>query len=96
MRLLNPLSLEQAMELVVRVEEKNQALGLRKQSTGPMRSGVLGSFGKSLSPLSSPQSGTSTSPPFARGWSQAPSESQAWCRLPKQGHLQLTLVKLNA
>ncbi|XP_063935341.1 transposon Tf2-1 polyprotein isoform X1 [Daucus carota subsp. sativus] len=82
-RLLNPISLEQAMELAVRIEEKNRAMGLRRQGLGSVRTGVLSNFNRSPPQTSSLSYGTSTSPPVGRGWSSSLSESQGSVQSPK-------------
>lgn len=40
-RLLSPLSLEQAMEMTLRVEEKNKAVGVRKTLLSSFKSGTF-------------------------------------------------------
>lgn len=83
-RLLNPISLEQAMELALRVEEKNRKTGLKKSGVSWFKGGQYSSVS-----FKSPQSNGSTayilhsSPTSVRSWSSQASESQSSVSSPK-------------
>lgn len=72
-RLLNPVNVEQAMELSSRVEERNKVTSSRKPFVGSAVSSV--NRGSMMSPVryGAPQTG----PPSNRSWSAISSESQA-------------------
>lgn len=78
-RLLSPLSLEQAMEMAIRVEEKNKAVGVRRNLMGSYKSGTL--TVQTLGPVSS--FGSVTSPTSVRSWATGASESQASVNVTK-------------
>lgn len=46
-RLLSPLNLDQAMDISVRIEEKNRAMGCTKIGPGSIKSGTYSHFGHS-------------------------------------------------
>lgn len=84
MRLLNLIHHEQAMELALRVEERNKVSGLRKTGLGGFK-------GSQYSPVSfrSPSAGGSTayslqlSPTSVRSWVSQTGESQTSISSPK-------------
>lgn len=82
-RLLNPLSLEQAMEIAVRVEERNRVAGGKKSGLSAIRTGFFMGFSKGASSVSQQPYGSVTSPPVARPWSLRSNESQASVQSPK-------------
>lgn len=47
-RLLNPITLEQAMELALRVEEKYQVAGVNKHVVSSLKTGLFSSYTKGL------------------------------------------------
>lgn len=46
-RVLNPYTLEDTMDLAIRVEERNRVNGLRRGGNGPARNGSFSYFSKS-------------------------------------------------
>lgn len=46
-RVLNPYTLEDAMDLVIRVEERNRVQGLKRNGVGPTKNGTFSYFSKS-------------------------------------------------
>lgn len=75
-RILNPINLEQAMEFAVRIEEKNRAMGLKKNGWSMVRTGTYSysSKGPAQSTVSSYNS--QSSPTSIRSWASGGSESQ--------------------
>lgn len=67
-RMLNPLSLEQAMELALRVEEKNKATRWRKPSFGFVRTRSYAFSTRSSIPTAGQTFGNQTSPNSVRSW----------------------------
>lgn len=81
-RLLSPLSLEQAMEMALKVEEKNKAVSLRKSVLGSFKSGSFSLQTKSSNPYSS-TGGSQTSPTSVKSWATGAGESQASVNMSK-------------
>lgn len=76
-RLLNPISLEHAMELAIRVEEKHKVSTLRKSSMSSIKTGGFSMYSKGPSMVSSYSFGNPTSPPVSRSWGARSPDSQA-------------------
>ncbi|XP_074346704.1 uncharacterized protein LOC141685510 [Apium graveolens] len=81
-RLLNPVSLEQAMKVATRVEERNSVTGGGKSGLSSIRPGPFPSFSKGSSSVSNQPYGLPTSPPVSRAWSMRSNESQASVQSP--------------
>lgn len=82
-RLLNPISLEHAMELAVRVEERNQVNGFKKSGGSNFRLGQYSSQSKNHVSPSVFSYGTQTSPTSIRSWASGGTESQASVNMSK-------------
>ena len=82
-RLLNPVNLEQAMELAVRVEEKQKALSTRKQSLSTIKTISPRTYSKGSQFGSVYSQLPPTSPTTHKSWGSTPSESQASVYSPK-------------
>lgn len=74
-RLLNPMSLEQAMELAVRMEEKLQVAHVRRRT--------FSSYSRGSTSVAPSGFGPPTSSPTIRSWSPKSPESQASVQSPK-------------
>ena len=86
MRVLSPLNLEQAMDLALKIEEKNKVIGLRKvHEPGSYRSGYS-LYNRTPSSSSSGQTNVTN----GKSWALGSSESQASVNTPKSS---LTSVK---
>lgn len=81
-RLLNPLSLEQAMEYAVKVEEKNKATGWKKFGVSTVKTGTYTYSSKGYPPSMGTYS-MQSSPTSVRSWASGASESQASVNAPK-------------
>lgn len=82
-RLLNPVSLEQAMELAVRVEEKQRVANGRKQGFGSIRTGSYSIYSKNSTPITPYSYGPSHSPTQNRQGGPHFPESQGSVQSPK-------------
>lgn len=82
-RLLSPLSLEQAMEMALRVEEKNKAIGLRRTVGGGFKSGIFPNQSKGSFPFAATSGGTHTGPASIKSWATGAGESQASVNMSK-------------
>lgn len=79
-RLMNPVSLEHAMELAVRVEEKQRVASYKKTGLGSIKTGGYSVYSKGSLVVSPYSLGMPTSPPLSRSWGARSPESQASVR----------------
>lgn len=82
-RLLHPVSLEQAMELAVRVEEKLRVSGYRRNGVASVKTGTLSTYSKGAFTVNPYAFGPPNSPPISRNWGSQSPESQASVQSPK-------------
>lgn len=75
-RLMNPVNLEHAMELAVRVEEKHNVTISKKTSLGSVKTGGNSVYSKGPSSVQSYSFSTPTSPPMVRNWGARSPDSQ--------------------
>lgn len=75
-RLTNPVSLEHAMEMAVKVEEKHRMVAAKKTGLGSIKTGGFSGYSKAPSTMSGYSFGNPTSPPFSRNWGSRSPESQ--------------------
>lgn len=82
-RLINPVSLDHAMEVAIRVEEKCRLVGGKKHSVGSIKTGSL-AFSSPYSAVGAPISPTTAT----RSWVSGVTESQASVYSPKTSSQQ--------
>lgn len=82
-RMLSPVNLEQAMELAMKVEEKQQVSNYRRQGLGSIKTGTYSSFSKSTTTVPPYSFGPANSHQATRNWGSNYSESQASVQSPK-------------
>lgn len=79
-RLMNPVSLEHAMELAVQVEEKHKVISYKKLGLSSIKTGSYSGYSKGASTVSPSSAYVSASPPNSRSWGTHSPESQASVR----------------
>lgn len=83
-RLLSPLSLEQAMEMALKVEEKNKAVNCQKFGLGSVKVGSYTYSAKGFTPSITTNTNSSQNSPLAsKSWVSGAGESQASVSVPK-------------
>lgn len=92
--MLNSVCLEQAMDMVVRVKEKNRVTGYRTTGLGSIKTGSFMSYSKGPNSVSNYQYGPPTSPPVSRNWSTGSTESQASLQSPKTVSTSLSIGEI--
>lgn len=83
-RLLHPVSLEQTMEIAVRVEDKMRVMGYKRNNLSSIRTGPYSMITKGPSTVSFYAFGPPTSPPVSRDWGARSPESQGSVQSPKR------------
>ncbi|XP_017233746.1 uncharacterized protein LOC108207825 [Daucus carota subsp. sativus] len=82
-RVLNPLNLEQAMELAVRIEEKQRVTNSRKPNLSFIKTSAAVSSAKGLSGVGSYVAPLASTPGTIRSWGPASPESQGSVQSPQ-------------
>lgn len=79
---MNPICLEQAMEVTVRIEEKHRVSTQRRKNLNTTRFGNYSNYSKGTTTIGPYTLGQPTSPPVTRTWGSRASESQASVQSP--------------
>lgn len=66
--MLSPVNLEHAMELAIKVEEKQRVANYRRQSLGSIKTGTYSSFSKSTATVAPYSFGPANSHQAPRNW----------------------------
>lgn len=82
-RLLNPVNLEQAMELAGRIEDKLGVIGYRKGAPSSIKTGAYSVYSRGSSAVMPYSYNNPTSPSISRSWGARSPESQGSVQSPK-------------
>ncbi|XP_063944151.1 uncharacterized protein LOC135150826 isoform X1 [Daucus carota subsp. sativus] len=86
-RVLSPLNLEQAMELAVRIEEKQRVASFRKPNLSLVKTGTFSSYTKGSSTVAPLSLSSPSTPGTSRSWGPASPESQGSVQSPQHSVL---------
>lgn len=82
-RLPSPLSLEQAMESALRMEDKNKVIGSRMYGLGSFKSGAYSGSSKGPVQFGAQSYGSQSSPTSIHSWATGAGESHASSNMSK-------------